>query len=125
VWDELGTFEKRTGKIDKTLIYELVVLEIMTDSKEKSMKEFRNQVVENPHQGFTSEFHSLTLMRQNFVTVLEAATAFTRTQFGEIFSKAPVDRDEWLRKSRAGKQAHFVRGINPPACNVWRFSPYI
>ncbi len=62
MWDELGAFEERTGKIDKTLIYELVVLEIMTDSQEKPMKEFRKQVVENPHQGFPSEFHSLALM---------------------------------------------------------------
>jgi hypothetical protein len=56
LWDDLGEFEERTGKI-----------------------------------GFSSEFHSLPLMRQKFVTVLDAATAFTMTQFGEIFSKAPVD----------------------------------
>jgi hypothetical protein len=94
----LGEFEERTGKIDKNLVYELEVLKIMSDSQEKPMKEFRKQVVDNLHQGFSSEFHSLPLMRQKFVTVLDAATAFTRTQFGEIFSKAPVDRDEWLRK---------------------------
>ena len=89
----------------------------MSDSQEKTMKEFRKQVVDNPHQGFSSEFHSLSLMRQNFDTVLEAATAFTRTQFGEIFSKSPMDRDEWLRRSR-GNQVHFVRGVNPPPCTV-------
>jgi hypothetical protein len=123
LWDDLGEFEERTGKIDKNLIYELEVLKIMSDSQEKAMKEFRKQVVDNPHQGFSSEFHFLTLVRlvrQKFVTVLEAATAFTRTQFGELFSKAPVDRDEFLRKSREVKasQAHFVEGINPPACTV-------
>jgi hypothetical protein len=36
----------------------------MSDSQEKTMKEFRKQVVDNPHQGFSSEFHSLSLMRQ-------------------------------------------------------------
>ena len=80
--------EEKTGKIDKDLIYELVMLKIMSDSQEKTMKEFRNQVVDNPHQGFSSEFHSLSLMRQKFEIVLEAATAFTRTLFGEIFSNS-------------------------------------
>ncbi len=120
LWDDLGEFKERTGKIDKNLIYELEVLKIMSDSQEKPVKEFRKQVVDNPHQGFSSEFYSLSLKRQKFVTVLDAATAFTRIQFGEIFSKAPVDRDEFLRKSRAAKasQAHFVRGINPSAYTV-------
>ncbi len=117
LWEDLGAFEERTGKIDKDLIYELELLKIMSDSQEKTMKEFRKQVVDNPHQGFSSEFHSLSLMRQKFDTVLEAATAFTRTQFGEIFSKSPMDRDEWLRRSR-GNQVHFVRGVNPPPCTV-------
>ena len=59
-------------------------------------------------------------MRQKFEVVLEAATAFTRTQFGEIFSKSPMDRDEWIRKSRAARanQVNFVRGVNPPPCSV-------
>ena len=120
LWEDLGEFEERTGKIDKDLIYELVVLKIMSDSQEKTMKEFRKQVVDNPHQGFSSEFHSLSLMRQKFEVVLEAATAFTRTQFGEIFSKSPMDRDEWIRRSRAARanQVNFVRGVNPPACSV-------
>jgi hypothetical protein len=43
----LGEFEERTGKIDKDLIYELEVLKIMSDSQEKTMKEFRKQVVDN------------------------------------------------------------------------------
>ena len=51
LWEDLGAFEERTGKIDKDLIYELEVLKIMSDSEEKTMKEFRKQVVDNPHQG--------------------------------------------------------------------------
>ncbi len=63
LWEEyLGEFEDRTGKIDKDFIYELEVLKIMSDSQEKTMKEFRKQVVDNPHQGISSEFHSLSLM---------------------------------------------------------------
>ena len=92
----MGAFEERTGKIDKDLIFELEVLKIMSDSQEKTMKEFRKQVVDNPHQGFSSEFHSLSLMRQRFDTMLKSVKTFTRTQFGEIFSKSPRDRDEWL-----------------------------
>ena len=61
LWEDWGEFEAKTGKIDKDLIYELVVLKIMSDSQEKTMKEFRRQVVDNPHQGFSSEFHSFTL----------------------------------------------------------------
>ena len=76
--------------LDKDLICELEVLKIMSDSQEKTMKESIKQVV-NPHQGFSSEFHSLSLMRQKFEVVLEAATAFTRTQFGDIFSKSPIE----------------------------------
>ena len=44
LWEDLGEFEAKTGKIDKDLIYELVVLKIMSDSQEKTMKEFRKQV---------------------------------------------------------------------------------
>ncbi len=56
LWDDLGEFEECTGKIDKNLIYELEVLKIMSDSQEKPMKEFRKQVVDNPHQGFLVSF---------------------------------------------------------------------
>ena len=84
------------------------------------MKEFRKQVVDNPHQGFSSEFHSSSLMRQKFEFVLESGTAFTRTQFGEIFSKSVMDRDERLHKSMSSRvnQVNFVRGVNPPAFSV-------
>ncbi len=58
----MGEFEERTGKIDKDLIYEMEVLKIKSDSQEKTIKEFRKQVMDNPHQGFSSEFHSLSLM---------------------------------------------------------------
>ena len=44
LWEDLEEFEDRTGKIDKDLIYELEVLTIMSDSEEKTMKEFRKQV---------------------------------------------------------------------------------
>ena len=50
------------------------------------MKEFRKQVLDNPHRGFSSEFHSRSLMRQKFENVLEAAIVFTRTQFGDVYS---------------------------------------
>ncbi len=88
LWEDLEEFEGRTGKIDKDLIYELEVIKIMSDSQDTTMKEFRKQVVDNPHQGFSSEFHSLSLMRQRFDTMLKVAKTFTRTQFGEIFSKS-------------------------------------
>jgi hypothetical protein len=34
LWEDLGEFEERTGKIDKDLIYELEVLKIMSDSQD-------------------------------------------------------------------------------------------
>ncbi len=43
---------------------QLLTLQVLNDSIEVSIKNFRKEVVDNVHQGFTKEFHSFKLMTE-------------------------------------------------------------
>ena len=61
---ELDTFEARNGLITKRQNSQLLTLQVLNDSMEVSIKNFRKEVVDNVHQGFTKEFHSFNLMTE-------------------------------------------------------------
>jgi hypothetical protein len=43
---------------------QLLTLQVLNDSMEVSIKNFRKEVVDNVHPGFTKEFHSFKLMTE-------------------------------------------------------------
>ena len=86
---DLDTFEDRNVPITKRQISQLLTLQVLNDSMEVSIKNFRKEVVDNVHQGFTKEFHSFNLMKECFEKVLSGAISFQKTHFGETFAKMP------------------------------------
>jgi hypothetical protein len=95
---EWNTFEDRNGLITKRQISQLLTMQVLNDSMEVSIKNFRKEVMDNVHQGFTKEFLTFKLMKERYDHVLTAAISFQKTHYGETFVKIPVERDEWYRK---------------------------
>ena len=114
---DLDMFQNRNGLITKRQISKLLTLQVLNDSMEVSIKNFRKEVVDNVHQGFTKEFHSFKLMTERYDHVLAAAISFQRTHYGETFAKMPVERDEWSRKcAKSGLVCNFASNDNMPPC---------
>ena len=84
---DLDTFEDRNDPITKRQISQLFTLQVLNDSMEVSIKNFRKEVVDNVHQGFTKEFHSFKRMTERYDHVLTAAISFQKTHYGETLPK--------------------------------------
>jgi hypothetical protein len=116
---ELDTFEARNGLITKRQISQLLTLQVLNDSMEVSIKNFRKEVVDNVHQGFTKEFHSFKLMTERYDHVLSAVISFQKTHYGETFAKMPVDRDEWRRRcAKLELVCNFASNDHMPPCDL-------
>jgi hypothetical protein len=94
-----------------------LTLQVLNDSMEVSIKNFRKEVVDNVHQGFTKEFHSFKVMTERYDHVLAAVISFQKTHYGEIFAKMPVGRDEWRRKyAKLELVCNFASNDQMPPC---------
>jgi hypothetical protein len=116
---ELDLFEQHTGVINRHLIHQLLVMDVMLTSDVKTISSWRKQVKD--HDKFVAELQSLKLMQENFTTVFKHACEYQRNY--------ATDADGWHKKPltlleyeklypKRSERAHFVRGDSAPVCGL-------
>jgi hypothetical protein len=116
---ELDLFEQHTGVIDRHLIHQLLVMDVMLTSDVKTISSWRKQVKD--HDKFVAELQSLQILKENFTTVFKHACEYQRnnTTDADGWHKKPLTLLEYEKLCpKRSERAHFVRGDTAPVCGL-------
>jgi hypothetical protein len=107
---ELDLFEQHTGVINRHLIHQLLVMDVMLTSDVKTISSWKKQVKD--HDKFVVELQSLQILQENFTTVFKHACEYQRnnTNDADGWHKKPLTLLEYERLCPKRSECSFCSG---------------